>query len=126
MSLPRKSFKRTLKYHLGTLACGSFILAVVQLFRLMVEFINQKVRSATSNNKCGRGVLWCFRGCFFVLEKVVKYINRNAFIMTAMVGTGFWKSSQDAFHMITANIVRGFFVNQVNRVLFLKCESCSY
>ena len=86
---------------------------MVQIFRLAVEFINQKVRSATSNNKCGRGLLWCFRGCFFVLEKVVKYINRNAFIMTAMVGTGFWKSSQDAFHMITANIVRGFFVNQV-------------
>ena len=102
-----------MRYHLGTVACGSFILAVVQLVRLMVEYVNNKVQSATSNNKCCKGVLWCFRGVFFFLEKIVKYINRNAFIMTAMVGTGFWKSSQDAFNMITANIVRGFFVNQV-------------
>ena len=95
------------------MACGSFILAVVQMFRLMVEYINDKVHKATSTNSCARGILWSLRGCFFFLEKIIKYINRNAFIMTAMVGSGFWKSSQDAFNLITSNIVRGFFVNQV-------------
>ena len=109
----RKSFKRTLRYHLGTVAVGSFILAVVQLARLSVEYLNEKIQRASSSNKIFNGIIWGLRGCFFFLEKVIKYINRNAFVMTAMVGSGFWKSSQDAFHLITKNIVRGFFVNQV-------------
>ena len=33
--------------------------------------------------------------------------------MTAMVGSNFCKASQDAFTLITSNILRGFFVNQV-------------
>ena len=110
---PRTSFKRSLRYHLGTVACGSFILAVAQLARLSVEYLNDKIQRATANNSVAKAIIWCLRGCFFFLEKVIKYINRNAFVMTAMVGTGFWKSSQDAFHLITNNIVRGFFVNQV-------------
>ena len=109
----RKSFKRTLRYHLGTVAVGSFILAVAQLARLSVEYLNDKIQRASSNNKIFNGIIWCLRGCFFFLEKVVKYINRNAFVMTAMVGSGFWKSSKDAFHLISKNIVHGFFVNQV-------------
>ena len=109
----RKSFKRTLRYHLGTVAVGSFILAVVQLARLSVEYLNEKIQRASSSNKIFNGIIWGLRGCFFFLEKVIKYINRNAFVMTAMVGSGFWKSSKDAFHLITKNIVRGFFVNQV-------------
>ena len=42
-----------------------------------------------------------------------KTFNRNAYIMTAMVGSNFCKASQDAFTLITSNILRGFFVNQV-------------
>ena len=40
--------------------------------------------------------------------------SRNAYIMTAMVGSNFCKASQDAFTLITSNILRGFFVNQVS------------
>ena len=110
----RKSFKRTLRYHSGTVAVGSFILAVAQLARLSVEFLNDKIqRAASSNNKIFNGIIQCLRSCFWLLEKLIKYINRNAFIMTAMVGSGFWKSSQDAFHLISKNIVHGIFVNQV-------------
>ena len=111
----RKSFKRTLRYHLGTLAVGSFILAVAQLARLSVEFLNDRIQRAasSSNNKIFNGIINCLRSCFWLLGKLIKYINRNAFVMTAMVGSGFWKSSQDAFHLISKNIVHGIFVNQV-------------
>ena len=109
----RNSFKRTLRYHLGTVACGSFVLAVAQLARLSVEYLNDKIQRANANNSVVKAIVYCLRGCFFFLEKLIKYINRNAFVMTAMVGSGFWKSSKDAFHLITTNIVRGLFVNQV-------------
>jgi len=114
-----KSLQRTTKYHLGTIACGSFILAVVQLLRFLVEYINDKVNKAHSNNKILKGIIWFFRGIFFFLEKLIKYLNRNAFIMTAMVGSGFCKASKEAFAMVTANVVRGFFVNQVTDFVML-------
>jgi len=108
-----KSLERTTKYHLGTIACGSFLLAVVQLIRILVEYVNDKIKNAQANNKLLKGIIWFFRGIFFFLEKLIKYLNRNAFIMTAMVGSGFCKASKEAFSMITSNVVRGFFVNQV-------------
>lgn len=88
--------------------------------------------------------MWCARGVFFFLEKLVqrlltlycavlncylvqvKYLNRNAFIMTAMLGTGFLKSSKEAFRLITANIVRGFVVSQANILSFCSALNVNY
>jgi len=107
------SVKRTFRYHLGTVAFGSLLLALIQLMRVAVEYINDRINNITAQNKLIKGIIWCLRTCFFFLEKLIRYLNRNAYIMTAMVGSNFCKASQDAFTLITSNILRGFFVNQV-------------
>ena len=107
------SVKRTFRYHLGTVAFGSLLLALIQLMRVAVEYINDRINNISAQNKLIKGIIWCLRTCFFFLEKLIRYLNRNAYIMTAMVGSNFCKASQDAFTLITSNILRGFFVNQV-------------
>jgi len=107
------SVKRTFRYHLGTVAFGSLLLALIQLMRVAVEYINDRINNITAQNKLIKAIIWFLRTCFFFLEKLIRYLNRNAYIMTAMVGSNFCKASQDAFTLITSNILRGFFVNQV-------------
>ena len=101
------------RYHLGTVAFGSLLLALIQFLRVVVEYVNDRINNLQSNNKLLKSIIWFLRGCFFVLEKLIRYLNRNAYIMTAMVGSGFCRASQDAFTLITSNILRGFFVHQV-------------
>jgi len=107
------SVKRTFRYHLGTVAFGSLLLALVQLLRVVVEYLNDRINNLQAQNRILRSIVWFLRGCFFFLEKLIRYLNRNAYIMTGMVGSSFCQASQDAFTLITSNILRGFFVNQV-------------
>lgn len=95
------------------MAFGSLLLALIQFLRVVVEYINDRINNLQSSNKLLKSIIWFLRGCFFVLEKLIRYLNRNAYIMTAMVGSGFCRASQDAFTLITSNILRGFFVHQV-------------
>ena len=38
------SFYRTFRYHLGTLAFGSLIIAIIRMIRVMIEYIEEKLK----------------------------------------------------------------------------------
>tara|TARA_B100001142_G_C13796693_1_gene447097 strand:- start:2 stop:505 length:504 start_codon:yes stop_codon:yes gene_type:complete len=42
----KTAIKRTWRYHVGSIALGSFIVAVVQFVRLILEYINRKTKNA--------------------------------------------------------------------------------
>lgn len=44
-------FLRTFRYHLGTLAFGSLIIAIIRMIRLIIEYIEQKLREKNQDNK---------------------------------------------------------------------------
>ncbi|OCT66191.1 hypothetical protein XELAEV_18042448mg [Xenopus laevis] len=74
-----ESFMRTLRYHTGSLAFGSLILTIVQLIRIILEYLDHKLKGA--QNPCTRFLLCCLKCCFWCLEKFIKFLNRNAYIM---------------------------------------------
>ncbi|XP_054879635.1 choline transporter-like protein 4 isoform X2 [Poeciliopsis prolifica] len=109
------SFLRTLRYHVGSLAFGSLILTVVQIVRIILEYIDHKTRSA--QNPCARFVLCCLKCCFWCLEKFIKFINRNAYIMIAIYGKNFCVSAKNAFSLLMRNIVRVVVLDKVTDIL---------
>ncbi|XP_023200697.1 choline transporter-like protein 4 isoform X1 [Xiphophorus maculatus] len=109
------SFMRTLRYHVGSLAFGSLILTVVQVVRIILEYIDHKTRSA--QNPCARFVLCCLKCCFWCLEKFIKFINRNAYIMIAIYGKNFCVSAKNAFSLLMRNIIRVVVLDKVTDVL---------
>ncbi|XP_048473860.1 choline transporter-like protein 2 isoform X2 [Rhincodon typus] len=109
------SIGRALRYHTGTLAFGSLLLALVQVIRVLLEYIDQKMKGA--QNKVAKFILSCLKCCFWCLEKFLKFLNRNAYIMVAIYGKNFCTSAKNAFFLLMRNIVRVVVLDKVTDFL---------
>lgn len=109
------SFLRALRFHVGSLAFGALILTLVQIVRIILEYIDHKTRSA--QNACARFLLCCLKCCFWCLEKFVKFLNRNAYIMIAIYGKNFCVSAKNAFSLLMRNIIRVVVLDKVTDLL---------
>ncbi|XP_026469452.1 CTL-like protein 2 [Ctenocephalides felis] len=107
---------RTIRYHLGTLAFGSLILAICRIIRVILEYIDQKLKKF--DNPCTRCLL-CFLKCFFwCLENFIKFINKNAYIMCAIHGKNFCASARDSFALILRNCTKYIVVDKTTEFVF--------
>jgi choline transporter-like protein 2/4/5 len=76
-----KAFRWATWYHCGSIAFGSFLIAVVQMIRIVFEYIiyqyekvGDKENPVYKAFKCvARCILWC-------LDQCVKFITKNAYI----------------------------------------------
>ncbi|XP_053286888.1 choline transporter-like protein 5-B isoform X3 [Pleuronectes platessa] len=109
------SFSRAIRYHTGSLAFGSLIVAVVQMIRVVLEYLDNKLKG--SQNACARYLLCCLKCCFWCLEHFIKFINRNAYIMMAIYGKNFCTSSKDAFFLLMRNVIRVAVLDKVTDFL---------
>ncbi|KAM5167266.1 choline transporter-like protein 4 isoform 2-T2 [Callospermophilus lateralis] len=109
------AFIRTLRYHTGSLAFGALILTIVQIARIILEYIDHKLRGA--QNPMARCIMCCFKCCLWCLEKFIKFLNRNAYIMIAIYGKNFCVSAKNAFMLLMRNIVRVIVLDKVTDLL---------
>lgn len=113
-----KSIFNTTIYHLGTIAFGSLIIAIIKIIRAIVSYVESKIKKSSNDlTRC----LFCFcKCCLWCLEKFMMFINRNAYIVCAVRSTHFLKSGKEAFTLIVNNAVRTFVLNKmVDFLLFL-------
>ncbi|CAM4640095.1 unnamed protein product [Leuciscus chuanchicus] len=110
-----QSFMRALRYHVGSLAFGALILTLVQLVRIILEYLDHKFKAA--QNPCARFLMCCLKCCFWCLEKFIKFINRNAYIMIAVYGKNFCVSAKNAFSLLMRNIIRVVVLDKVTDLL---------
>eukprot|EP00930_Biecheleria_cincta_P099046 TRINITY_DN906_c0_g1_i2.p1 TRINITY_DN906_c0_g1~~TRINITY_DN906_c0_g1_i2.p1 ORF type:complete len:958 (-),score=156.63 TRINITY_DN906_c0_g1_i2:177-3011(-) len=100
----RKAIHWTWRYHLGSLAFGSFIIAVVQMIRYVLYYYEQQAKAQKNRVmviilKICQCLLWCF-------EKCIKFLNENAYIQIALHGSNFCISAKNAFYLILRNALR--------------------
>ncbi|NXD46569.1 CTL2 protein, partial [Copsychus sechellarum] len=110
------AFGRALRYHTGSLAFGSLVLAIVQVIRVTLEYLDHRLKAA--ENKFAKFLLSCLKCCFWCLEKFIKFLNRNAYIMIAIYGTNFCTSARNAFFLLMRNIIRVAVLDKVTDFLF--------
>ncbi|KAJ7993555.1 hypothetical protein DPEC_G00273620 [Dallia pectoralis] len=109
------SFSRAVRFHTGSLAFGSLILAIVQTFRVVLEYLDHKLKGA--HNTFARFLLNCLKCCFWCLEQFIQFMNRNAYIMIAIYGKNFCTSAKDAFFLLMRNVVRVAVLDKVTDFL---------
>ncbi|XP_029988685.1 choline transporter-like protein 5-B isoform X3 [Sphaeramia orbicularis] len=109
------SFSRAIRYHTGSIAFGSLVLAIVQMVRITLEYLDRKLKG--SQNKLTRFLLSCLKCCFWCLEHFIKFVNRNAYIMIAIYGKNFCSSAKDAFFLLMRNVLRVAVLDKVTDFL---------
>lgn len=123
-----KSMGRTLRYHLGTIAKGSFIITLVKIPRLILTYIHSQLKG--KENACARCMVKACVCCLWCLEKCLAYLNQNAYTATAINSTSFCTSARDAFIILVENALRvaaintvGDFVLFLGKVLVVSCTA---
>ncbi|XP_035017489.1 choline transporter-like protein 1 isoform X1 [Hippoglossus stenolepis] len=112
------SVVRLVRYHLGTVAKGSFIITLVKIPRLILMYIHNQLKG--KENVCARCLLKTCICCLWCLEKCLNYLNQNAYAATAINSTSFCTSARDAFVILVENALRVATINAVGDfVLFL-------
>uniref|UniRef100_A0A8C1DMY5 Choline transporter-like protein n=1 Tax=Cyprinus carpio carpio TaxID=630221 RepID=A0A8C1DMY5_CYPCA len=109
------SFGRALRYHTGSLAFGALILSIVQFIRIILEYLDHKMKGA--HNAFTRFLLCCLKCCFWCLERFIKFMNRNAYIMISIYGKNFCGSARDAFFLLMRNVMRVAVLDKVTDFL---------
>jgi len=92
------------RYHPGSLAFGALLIAIVQFLRYVMYYIQQQ--QAVRRNKVCLLILRALTCCLWCFENLLKFLNKNAYIQIALMGTPFCTSAQRAFYLILRNVIR--------------------
>ncbi|KAK6642070.1 hypothetical protein RUM44_013793 [Polyplax serrata] len=112
------SFSNLVRFHLGSVAFGSFFIALIQMIRAVLSFIEERCKNSENNTikQIARIVQCCLSCC----ENILKYFTRNAYVEIAIHGVNFCHGGQKAFRLITSNVLRVATINSVGDfILFL-------
>jgi len=124
-----RGFYWVFRYHLGSIAFGAFLIALVQFIRIIFEYYKRQILKANKDNKIVKILLWVTSYLLDCLERFIKFISKNAYIQIALTGKNFCASAWNAFILILKNALRfgtansiGFIFNVLG-VLFITCSN---
>lgn len=112
-----RSSWNTFVYSLGSIAFAAVVIAVIQFLRILLEFLDRKTKQIQEANKCAAWAMCCCKCCMWCLEKIVAFINRNAYIMMAIKGVGYCEGAFKALKLIVSNALRLTAVNVIGDML---------
>lgn len=118
LSLPiARSYKMVFRYHFGSLAFGSFILAIVQFLQFLLEMFKKQADNSGINNKCLEYCTNCMRCCLACIERIVQFLNKTAYIQIALRGKNFCAAAKDGFELVWSNAMRYAIVSGVGEII---------
>eukprot|EP01012_Entosiphon_sulcatum_P003724 TRINITY_DN11298_c0_g1_i1.p1 TRINITY_DN11298_c0_g1~~TRINITY_DN11298_c0_g1_i1.p1 ORF type:complete len:665 (-),score=119.59 TRINITY_DN11298_c0_g1_i1:201-2195(-) len=121
LTVVAQSFWRGVRYHLGSLMFGSLIIAIIQTVRFVLNFMMKKLEPFKSS--AASKFILCIINCLFnCLERIINFINRNAYIMVAIRGKGFCQSAAEALKLLVANIIRVSCTNFISSFVLFLCK----
>lgn len=100
-----RAYGIVLRYHMGTAAFGSLIIAIVEFIRAIVLYLEKKAKKTFPAWVITFVFCW-IHCCLWCIECCLKFISKNAYIQTAIHGTNFCTSCKNAFFLLARNILR--------------------
>lgn len=111
------AYKKTIRYHMGTAAFGSLIIAIVETVRAYCAYLQKQAKK--SKNKVMELVMCCLGCMLWCIEKCLKFICTQAYIQTAMFSKSFCFACKDVVFLILRNIARVSAVTMVSGFILL-------
>ena len=111
------SMKRMPFYHSGSAAFGSFLIAVMQFVRVCMRVVMTGLKKVDRNGKVFAIIGYFIEFCLWCCQKIIEFINRNAYIMIVIDGNSFCWSAFQALKLMIANVMSVAAVNIVGDLL---------
>ncbi|KAI8900388.1 plasma-membrane choline transporter-domain-containing protein [Globomyces pollinis-pini] len=115
-----RSFGRAVFYHLGSIVLGAFLITIVEIIRILLYQLQRQV--SRSKSEYLKYLVACAQCCMKVVEMVMKFINRNAYVYIAISGQAFFKSAGAATALLLKNAAKTFAVSYVGDVALLMAK----
>ena len=114
-----KSLYRVFRYHIGSLMFGSFVIALVQFIRAILMYIDRNTKGLQKKNSIVRVLMKVVQCCLCILETVLKFITKNAYIFIALFGKSFCTSTKEVFTLLVTNFARIGTATAVSNLIIL-------
>ncbi|KAJ6641931.1 Choline transporter-like protein 1 [Pseudolycoriella hygida] len=113
-----RSFHYLLRIHIGSVCLGSIFITIVKIIRMLVDSVTDSLKN--SENLFAKAIACCCQFIVDMLEQLLRYLVRNAYIIVALDGTPLIESGKKAFRLLKENLVDVIALNNVGDfVLFL-------
>lgn len=74
------AYKWIFAYHMGSIAFGSLVIAILQMIKLVFEYLRVKFEKTVPQNFCTKCLICVVRCFIYCLDKCVRCITKNAYI----------------------------------------------
>eukprot|EP00670_Eutreptiella_braarudii_P027271 CAMPEP_0174378850 /NCGR_PEP_ID=MMETSP0811_2-20130205/122316_1 /TAXON_ID=73025 ORGANISM="Eutreptiella gymnastica-like, Strain CCMP1594" /NCGR_SAMPLE_ID=MMETSP0811_2 /ASSEMBLY_ACC=CAM_ASM_000667 /LENGTH=638 /DNA_ID=CAMNT_0015531185 /DNA_START=137 /DNA_END=2053 /DNA_ORIENTATION=- len=112
----------TIRYHLGTLAFGALILAVMQFVRAIAMWVQKRLEA--SGNAPAKWLGRCVQCYLACLQRIVEFANRNAYVVCCIESTGFCRSCCRGVEVVLSNLVDVGASNFIADAVFVFIKLC--
>jgi hypothetical protein len=102
---------------MGSIAFGALIIAIMQMIKLLFEYMRKKYEKLLPNNPCTKCVICCLRCFIWCLDYCVKFITKNAYIQIALTNKNFCSAAWLTFCLIVRNAARFSIVLSIGVIL---------
>lgn len=106
-----------LRYHLGSLAFGSFILAVCWLIQMCLMYIQgylKKLQASGVDSRVAQCAVSCIGCCVNCCTRFIEFISELGFSQVAITSKNFCASCGEAFSLLASNPLKFGLVNWVS------------
>ena len=115
-----RSLKVLLLHHIGSVAFGSLLIALIATLRVIVLYIQKKLKESGQIDKQPMKCLFaCINGCLACLQKIVEYITSKAYIFMMIRGKCFISSAIDVVKLLLRNILRTSMLTVISTVIIV-------
>ena len=113
-----RSIWRLFRYHFGAVVTGSFLIAIVQIIRAVVTYLEHKLEEHGATENClVKFFFCCIKCCLTACEKCMRFINKTSYTETAIYGLSFWSACCRAFSVLANNLVLVATLNSITSIL---------
>ena len=90
-------FRFAFLFHAGSIALGSFIIALIQFIRVVFAVLAEQAQNASGDSTVVKIIIKVGECCLKCIEKIVDYINTMAYGYIAVSGDSFCTSAWNGF-----------------------------
>ncbi|EAT44789.1 AAEL003867-PA [Aedes aegypti] len=113
-----RSFTMLVRYHLGTVALGSFLLAILLLFQWLLKILRLMTRKSRANRtRCC--CVYCCQCCVGCLQSLLDPVSRKAYIVTALHGQPFFTAGKKVIKIYGENSGQMLAIDVIGSIIFI-------